>query len=212
MRTLSMLLTLYLLACGENKTSTTDTIIDSSVVDTVLSTTNNKVPQKRYSLDEIYLKYINPQLLDYLENNHSAWSIPGQNMWHPQLFKKYTKDSSLVNYVSGDFNCDGLKDYALLLDKGNNMLSAVAFLKQGSSFKTQELTEFPYRSFDRIEDHLVIYEAGTYNISDPDIEPKDRRVKLTCTAVGIGLFKELYEGGKDVYYWQGQHLQSCIIE
>jgi len=212
MRKMAILIMISLTACGENKTSTTDTKIDSSVVDSAISITNNKAPQKRYSLDEIYNQYINPQLLEYLENTHPTWSVPNQNMWHPQLFKKYSGDSTLVNYVSGDFNCDGLKDYALLVDKGNNMLAAVAFIKQGNSFKTQELTEFPYRNTERIEDHLKVFTPGSYKTEDPDIDPADRKLTLKCAAVAIGPFKELYEGGKDVYYWEKGELRSSIIE
>jgi hypothetical protein len=98
------------------------------------------VAEKMYSLDEIYEKYLSKELLSYMEKTHPAWSVPNEHMWYPQLFNKYKTDSSLVNYVSGDFDCNGKKDYALIVDNGKNGLAAVAFLGVGNGFKTVELT------------------------------------------------------------------------
>lgn len=117
-----------------------------------------------------------------------------------------------MHYVTEDFDCNGSKDYALILDKGNNTLAAVEFLWEGSSFRIQELTEFPYPKGERIEFLLNLYKPGRYDTEDPDLEPENRRVIIRCPAVGIGLFRELYEGGRDVYYWENNELRSCLIE
>src|SRR3982750_4296453 len=84
--------------------------VKNDVVDSMSSPI--AVNEKRYSLDEIYQKYAGEELLSYIEKTHPAWSLPNENMWYPQLFKKYKTYNSLVNYVSGDFDCDGKKDYA----------------------------------------------------------------------------------------------------
>ncbi|MGV3588716.1 MAG: hypothetical protein ACO1OF_17055 [Adhaeribacter sp.] len=171
-----------------------------------------EVAQKRYSLDEIYQKYISTELLLYIEKKHPTWSIPNENMWYPQLFNKYKTDSSLVNYITGDFDCNGKKDQALIVDKGKNSLSAVIFLKVGNSFETVKLTEIGAAD-EKIEFVLTLYKPGRYNIIDPDLSPSDlNTVDFKCNGVGIGKFKELYEGGNDVFYWNRNQLQSCLIE
>jgi hypothetical protein len=189
-------------------------IVDSigNVVDSMY-TASRPANEKRYSLDEVYQKYVSDELLKYIGATHPSWSVPNQNLWYPQLFNKYKTNNSLVNYVSGDFDCNGKKDYALILDKGKAGLAAVAFLKTDSSFKTVELTEIGPLKGERIELYLTLYKPGTYNISDPDLHPSDPTyIKFKCSSVGIGTFKELYEGGNDVYYWHQGELQSCVIE
>jgi hypothetical protein len=69
------------------------------------------------------------------------------------------------------------------------------------------------RPGEKIEFDLTLYKPGRYHIADPDLEPSDpKMVNFKCNAVGIGMFKELYEGGDDVYYWEQDHLRSCVIE
>lgn len=170
------------------------------------------VAEKRYSLDEIYQTYISEELLSYIEKKHPTWSVPNENMWYPKLFSKYKTGSSLVNYLSGDFDCNGKKDQALIVDKGKNILSAVAFLKIDNSFKTVELTEIGPAG-EKIEFVLTLYKPGHYKIVDPDLSPSDPKiVNFKCNGVGIGKFNELYEGGRDVFYWDQNQLRSCLIE
>jgi hypothetical protein len=170
------------------------------------------VDDKKYSLDEIYQKYVSNELLSYIKKTHPSWSLPNENRWHPRLFNKYKTDSSLVNYVRGDFDCNGKKDCALILDKGKNGLSAVAFLRVDNSFKTVELTELGVPG-EKIEFVLTLYKPGCHHIEDPDLSASDPKiVSFKCNGVGIGKFKELYDGGNDVYYWDQNQLRSCLIE
>ncbi len=99
-----------------------------------------------------------------------------------------------------------------MLDKGDGRLAAVAFLSKSDSFKTVELTELPEDEKDKINWQLALFKPGKYNTADPDLDPKDRHVNFKCPAIGIGYFKELYEGGRDVYYWDNGELRSCLID
>lgn len=203
-------LALGLASCGQVETHDDIKNADSMVVagaDTLLKSNG-----PTYSMDEIYGKYLSPRLLAYLKNAHPAWSIPNQNKWYPKLFDKYKTGNSLVNYISADFNCDGTKDYALLLDKGKGMLAAVAFLSNNDSLTTVELTEFKQDEEEKINYALTLFSPGRYNTADPDLAPGERHVNFKCAAIGIGYFKELYEGGNDVYYWDNNELRSCVIE
>ena len=183
----------------------------SDVVDSAIPAMTPSV-DKRYGFDEIYNQYMSQDLVSYMENTHPTWSVPNQNRWYPQLFNKYKTNISLVNYVRGDFDGNGLTDAALIVDKGNNLLAAVAFLRGDSSFKTVELTEFKPEG-DKIDFLLTLYKPGRYPITDPDLAPSDKKqVDLHYSSIGIGMFKELYEGGNDVYYWYRNQLRSCMIE
>ncbi len=186
--------------------------IKRDVVDSVI-TVMGKTPEKIYGLDEIYLRYISKELLSHIEKEHPTWSVPGQNLWYPRLFNKYKTNSSLVNFNQGDFDCNGKTDYALILYKGKNQFAAVAFLRMDAGFKTVELTEIRSPECEKFDFALTLYKPGRYDIADPDLGPSDAKyVNLACSGVGVGMFKELYEGGDDVYYWEGDQLRSCVIE
>ena len=185
--------------------------MEASVTDSLL-TTMTPGEGKKYAMDEVYSQYISPELLSYLEKAHPYWSIPDHNQWYPQLFNKYKTDHSLVNYITGDFDCNGKKDHALIVDKGKTGLAAVAFLGQNDSFTTVELTELTQHDGEKIDYLLSLYKPGRYDIDDPDLRPSDPAfVKLKCNSIGIGPFKELYEGGDEVYYWEQNELRSCVI-
>jgi hypothetical protein len=209
MKKIIIILTLALCSCGEAGTRN-----DKIEQDTVLASMDSllKKDGPTYSMDEIYENFLSPRLQDHLARAHPLWSVPNQNKWYPKLFDKYKTDSSLVNYISADFNCDGTKDYALLLDKGKGMLAVVAFLSKNDSLTTVQLTEFKQDEGDKINYALTLFRAGKYNTSDPDLAPNERHVNLKCAAIGIGYFKELYEGGNDVFYWENGELRSCLID
>ena len=207
---LTAILLLVFLSCREPKTRGNDSVgIDSAEMTNVTALLKSDGPT--FSMDEIYQKFINQQLQEYLKKKHPKWSVPSQNKWYPKLFDKYKTDSALVNYLSGDFDCNGTKDCALLLDKGNRRLAAVAFLSNSDSFRTVELTELSDEG-DKINWRLTLFRPGKYNTADPDVDSNDRYVTFKCPAIGIGYFKELYEGGRDVYYWDNRELRSCLID
>jgi hypothetical protein len=212
---ITTILTVLLLstgACMEPKVKENKTAINE-LRDTLKMTPRLTGGKQLDSLDHIYIKYINPQLLSYLQKEHPEWTVPKQTLWYPNLFNKYKTDSSLVNYIGGDFNCDGTKDYALIIDKGDQALSAVAFLADNESFKTEELTGLMPREAEKFDFTFKLYKPGRYNLSDPDLRPTDPKyVNLKCPGVGIGSFNELYEGGDDVFYWDKNELRSCLIE
>jgi hypothetical protein len=168
---------------------------------------------RKYSMDDVYQKYLPATLINYIQKEHPTWSFPNENMWYPQLFKKYKTDSTLVNCISGDFDGNRNKDWALIIDQGNGILSAVAFLYEGSTYKAVQLTQIPDAGKEKIDYVLTLYKSGQYAISDPDLSPTDPNiVNLKYPAIGIGHFKELYEGGNDVFYWDEKKLKSCLIE
>ena len=99
------------------------------------------------------------------------------------------------------------------LNYKKRQLAAVAFPGMDGNFKTVELTEIKCREGEKFELVLSLYKPGRYDIVDPDLGPTDPKfVNLACGSGGVGLFRELYEGGDDVYYWDRNQLGSCLIE
>ncbi|HEU4901855.1 MAG TPA: hypothetical protein VFT06_03660 [Flavisolibacter sp.] len=169
--------------------------------------------EKKDVVDDVHAKFLDSKLVDYLQKEHPNWTVPNEYEWYPELFKKYMSDSALVSTVSGDFDGNGNKDCALLIDQGNGKLAAVAFLYDGLRYRTQQLTEITAIETDKIVSRLILYKPGRYTISDPDLAPGDNRtIDFKHPAIGVGLFKELYEGGDDVFYWNNNQLKSCFIE
>ena len=211
MTRLLVIIFLGLVSCQQHEKTGEGPPLKSDVVDSI-HTAMSPFGEKKYSLDEIYLKYISEELLSYIEKTHPTWSVPNQNLWYPQLFNKYKTRNSLVNCIQGDWDCNGKMDHALLVDKGRDGAAVVAFLRTDSSFQTVELTQLVHTEGEKIDFHLTLYKPGRYDIEDPDLGPSDKKyVILKCSSVGVGSFKELYEGGDDVYYWEQGHLRSCVI-
>jgi hypothetical protein len=184
--------------------------------DTVLPAmweSSDSLNEKKYIVDDVHAKFLDSKLVDYIQKEHPDWTVPNEIEWYPELFKKYMNDSALVSTVSGDFDGNGNKDCALLIDQGNGKLAAVAFLYDGLRYRTQQLTEITAIETDKIVSRLILYKPGRYTISDPDLAPGDNRtIHFKHPAIGVGLFKELYEGGDDVYYWDNNELKSCFID
>ncbi|MCW3074665.1 MAG: hypothetical protein JWP69_1734 [Flaviaesturariibacter sp.] len=168
--------------------------------------------QKAGTWDAVYKKYIPLNLKDYIIKNHPGWSIPDRYRWHPNLFDKYRTENAVPPIVSGDFDCNGSTDYALLMDKNKKGLAVMLFLGNGPSFSSQILTQNLVHDVPKIEYVLSIVKPGVYKTIDPDREADSPPVKLQCPSIGIGLFKELYDGSRDVYYFDKGELKSCLID
>ena len=145
-------------------------------------------------LDAVYENYLPQNLKEYISTNYPEWSLPERYRWHPNLFKKYMRDTTLAPIVSGDFNCDGKKDYALLMDRNKKGLTLMLFLAHEQSFLGQILTQNLVHEVPKIEYVLSVVAPGVYKTIDPDREAETQSVRLQCTSIGIGLFKELYDG------------------
>jgi hypothetical protein len=116
-----------------------------------------------------------------------------------------------VGYIGGDFDCNGQKDYALIVEKENSVPAVVSFLRINNSFKTVELTEM--KKQDNYEVMLTLFTPGKYRMIDPDLKASDpTTVHLKCSAIGITPFKELYEEPSEVFYWENNELRSCMLK
>jgi hypothetical protein len=209
---LAIILCVGLLSCSEGGNS----LDNKNPTDTLSEPLMKPVippDEMKISFDAVYQKYLPATLIDYLQKEHPTWSMPNENMWYPQLYKKYKTGNSLANYITGDFDGNQYKDYALLISTDSGSLSVIAFLNDNHTYKTIKLTEVPREGNEKIDYVLTLYQPGKYSSSDPDPGPAHSEiVNFTHPAIGIGRFKELYDGGNDVFYWDKNELKSCLID
>jgi hypothetical protein len=52
---------------------------------------------------------------DYLSSNLHGWTLASNDKWDDMAFKKYSTDTSRINYVLTDINCDGKFDFTGIL-------------------------------------------------------------------------------------------------
>src|SRR3982751_3466374 len=141
MKTQTALLVLGLFSCGQAVTTA-----DTKTIDTIQTAKNTSTSGAGTSKNDqyssnIYEQYIDPQLKNYLNKEFKGWTLPAPNRWDTVWLNQYKSDSTLVNYISGDFDCNQQMDFALLFQKVNGDIVACAFLSSGNSFKATQLID-----------------------------------------------------------------------
>jgi hypothetical protein len=56
---------------------------------------------------------------DYLSSDLRGWTIASNGYWNDTAFNKYSTDTSKLNYVLSDLNCDGKSDFTGILQDTN---------------------------------------------------------------------------------------------
>jgi hypothetical protein len=183
---------MLLVACGQNTTekkTTGDTLPTKSLPqDTVVK---DSVPDRA-----IYSRYLSTALMHYVDISLPDWRLPDPSAWEKYWFDEYKRDKSLVNFISGDFNCDGTIDHALILTNAKGDIGAWAFLAKDSSFEKTKLDQFESLS-NPIGAGLQILEKGEHGYIGADGEPA-KPVKVNCEGVTVIFFEKAARS----YYWE----------
>jgi hypothetical protein len=211
MKTLTALILLALLSCKQQTTTGATKIIgdtktpgDTSPVPAKTSSGRGMIDTFDQRSNNTYQRYIDQRLKSYLDTASGGWALPAPNRWDTVWFNLYHEDSSLVNYVSGDFDCNGIKDYALILKKANGTIGAYAFLSMGSTFKSEEIIEFGKDTGQQIDIGLDLLPPGTYHYIEPDSEKEPPPIKLKCNSIQVMYF----ERAAETYYWEKGKFKS----
>ena len=189
MKTLTAILAFGLISCGQTTTS------DKKLLRTSTMTKKNVSIQL----------YINSRLIVYLDSAFKGWTLPAPNRWDTVWFNQYNSKGNFVNYVTGDFDCNKEKDYALLFLKGDGVLAAYAFLSSDKSFKSFQLIDFGKDTNGQIEFGLELMPPGKYNYIDPENDNAPS-IKINCSAIQVLEF----EKGAETFYWKKGKLKSII--
>lgn len=188
MKTLTTMLAIGLLSCGE--TATTDKKDNSN------STTFE-------SKDNASQTIVSNQLKAYLDTAFTGWALPSEKRWDSVWFNQYNKDGNLVNYVKGDFDCNKQTDYALLFKKADGKLVTYAFLSSEKSFKMYELFDFGKDTTRLIDYGLELILPGKIKYMDPESDDAPF-VVVKCNALQVLSF----EKGGITFYWEKGNFKS----
>ncbi|MBO9681467.1 MAG: hypothetical protein J7502_02135, partial [Flavisolibacter sp.] len=202
------LLIFGLVSCGQAVSTADSKTIDDTAgtaLEPSISNTSSSVNGDKYSRS-IYELYIDPQLKTYLDKAFKGWTLPAPNRWDTVWFNQYKSDSTLVNYLSTDFDCNKKRDYALLFKNASGVIVAYAFLSTGDTFNAVELMDFGKDTGEQIEVGLELLPPGDYNHIDPENEENPPPVKIKCSGIQVLNF----ERAAKTFYWEKGKLKSII--
>ncbi len=183
---------LFFIACGPPNEQSKDVAADNNqnVLKNVASDSNQFDTLPAFD-ENIYKEYIPQKLAAFLKKEMAEWKIPAPKNWGKYWFNEFKTSNNLVNFVSGDFNCDKQTDYALILADKQENLSIWVFFSKKNSFEKIKLDDFGDIS-EEIGFGLSVLEPGTIK---NDWTPKP--VKINCQAI-----EEIYfEKASIAYYW-----------
>ncbi len=190
MRLFSLVLIILFIACKQsNERLENSSASNNQANQTVISDKNESYAPPAFD-ESIYKDYIPQKLAAFLAEEMPDWKIPAPDKWG-YWFNEFKTSNNLVNFVSGDFNCDKRADYALILADKQENLSIWVFFSKKNNFEKIKLDDFGDIS-EEINFGLSVLEPGTIK---NDWTPKP--VKINCQAI-----EEIYfEKASIAYYW-----------
>lgn len=207
---LTVIILLALFSCGRQKGApkqeSTATDSTASVQPSTSAPDSAEMLQKlqAYVYDStIYDHHLPAELKNYLSANLQDWKLPEPTEWDALWFQNYRSTNSLVNFISGDFNCDAQKDYTLLLSNKRDSSLAVWIIHSGNNGLTSIKLDEYGKPDNHIQLGLELVEAGNLNYIDPDMDDT-KSIKLECPAIQVVFF----EKGATTYYWDKDKYSS----
>lgn len=197
MKVIYAVIVLVLLSCNNSSNDNTAKGNDSNKSPKDSTPPTEKIPETEKQYDSsVYASYIPVSLKEYLDKELTGWSIPAPAKWESYWFNQYKKDSSLVNFLTSDFNCDGKKDYALILREKKGTLSSYAIVSNATGFSKYKLEDLG-EEMDKIGTGLeLILPAIIHHTDDSDGEPPS--LQLKCSAIQIIWFEQAAR----TFYWE----------
>ena len=116
-----------------------------------------------------------PQFVqDYLAKELSAWKLAPKESWDDTTFKKYQTDSSQINYILADINCDNKTDFAAILKDSVGNFAAFKIFSFDQYYLHDELENYevtgklnfgihylkPGTTFQRYDGSLQTFDCG----------------------------------------------------
>lgn len=129
-----------------------------------------------------------------------GWKIPAPDKWWKDNFNEFKTSNHLVNFISGDFNCDKRTDYALILADEREQSAIWAFFAKKNGFEKVKVEDSGNVS-EQIDFALSALEPGEHG---GEWNPKP--VKIKCRAIEVISF----EKAADAYYWDDGKFKSVI--
>ncbi|HSU29233.1 MAG TPA: hypothetical protein VLJ68_12690 [Chitinophagaceae bacterium] len=141
---------------------------------------------------DVYSKYLPPTFRAYVTDYVTGWTIPKENAWEKYWWDQYKKDKSLVNYVSGDFNCDNKTDYSMILTDPRGAVAAWVFMAKGNDFEKTMLEQAD------IEEGPIAIGIDLLKKGKQGDMITNKTADIKCDGVSIVFF----ERAQHSYYWE----------
>ena len=211
-------LLLALFSCKQHKpVETIDSLtrkkLDSTKFATDLQRVSDSLDRKSQKLpdindtikpftSEVYKKYIPDSILQLVATRLPEWKLPLPDSWERFWFKEYKKDTVLVNYISADFNGDGRKDYAFILNDAKREFATWVLQSKNGDYELIKLNSIKTVN-GKTDMGLQIIPKGKLNYIDFDSD-NDKYVMLKFPAIQV----EFFEQSAETYYWQNGKYKS----
>lgn len=118
--------------------------------------------------------HLPPFVQNYLVKELSGWQLAPKESWADTIFKKYQTDSSQINYILADFNCDNKPDFAAILKDSIGNFAAFEISSFDQYYLHHELENYgvvgkldfgihylkPGTTFQRYDGSLQIFDCG----------------------------------------------------
>ncbi len=76
---------------------------------------------------------------NFIRSNLPSWKITTKNNWEDLAWKNYKSDSSQINYVLADINCDGKVDFTGIMVDSTSKLTTFQIYSIGQDYSFREL-------------------------------------------------------------------------
>lgn len=111
-----------------------------------ISSIISKQKAEFYFTEKDYKRVIPKKVQKYITKNFKSWSYPNAKHWDEFWFKEFASDTSLVNFVQGDFNFDKKTDYAFYLEnKKEKKIAYILLHADADTYKTVMFREIAYK-------------------------------------------------------------------
>lgn len=190
-------------ACKQPQKKPTEKPADSLRSAVVQSPGPGTVDTSIVYTSDIYKQYIPADIDSVIKQQLPEWSLPEPGSWEKLWFNMYKKDSVLINYITGDFNGDRKKDYALILNKGKNIFAVWVIQSDGNVYKAIKLHEIKTEQTP-IDMGIEFVSKGKLGYIDFDSGKEPKPIDLKNPAIQVVFFEQSAE----TYYWKNGEYQS----
>lgn len=167
----------------------------------LLLSVNQVRAQTSRPIDGVYNKYISPTVLSLITQKLPEWRLPAPSSWEV-YWDQYKKDSTLVNYVSSDFNGDLKPDYAFILKNSKKIFAVWVLQSKGKNYQAIKLYQLTQDQLP-LEIGIELLPKGDLNYLNLE-QDKFGHVKLRNSAIQVVFFEQAAEA----YYWEKDKYRS----
>lgn len=122
--------------------------------------------------------------------------------WDILWFQEYRTENGLVNYISGDFNCDTKQDYALLLANANNELAVWVIQSNNDDYQFEKIHVLG-QIHTPVSLGIELIPKGKLDYINLDVE-ESKTINLNCPGIQIAHF----ERAAVTYFWNNGKFES----